>query len=418
MTAKVSLFVDGSEYAGWKHVRVTRGLLRATSDFDLSVSERWSVNDEPWQILPGAACELRYDGVVLLTGWVDAYKPSYDSGQHNVQVTGRSKTCDFVDCSILVDGGQFRGLTVGAITKKLAEPFKLTVRVLNDGAPEAEVQVQQGETNFALVERLSRLQELLVTDDKDGNLVLTRAGTGRATAELRHGENILSASADLDHSKRFSEVHVKAQRPGNDNKSHDDAPTPEDEDELPDFYRHTAARIAAVANPGARHRAYAELRRDPRTGGTRRGKPKTLTEIHGAIGDPEIERYRPLVIVAEAQADDAIAEKRADWEIRRRKAEGTKATVVVNGWRQRGDSGPLWETNLMVPIKAPWLSVDRELIIGEVTYTYDDGGEKTSLALTLPDAFLPEKVRKPKAAKGTGGGGDQFKDWKPTKEGA
>jgi prophage tail gpP-like protein len=287
---------------------------------------------------------------------------------------------------------------------------------MNDGEPEAEVQVQQGETNFALVERLSRLQELLVTDDADGNLVLTRAGTGRATTELRHGKNILSASADLDDSKRFSEIHVKAQRPGNDNKSHDDAPTTVDDDEEPppDFYRHTAARLAGIANPGARHRAFAELRRDPRSGHTRRGNPKSLTEIHGAIGDPEITRYRPLVIVAEAQADDAIAEKRADWEIRRRKAEATKATIVVNGWRQQ-DGGGLWETNQMVSVKAPWLELERDLIIGEITYTYDDGGEKTSLSLTLPDAFLPEKVRKPKAAKGTGGGGDQFKDWIPTK---
>ena len=114
-------------------------------------------------------------------------------------------------------------MTVGEIAKQLAEPYKLTVKVLDDGEPEAEVQVQQGETCFALVERLSRLQALLVTDDADGNLILTRAGTGRASASLRHGENILTANADLDHSKRFSEVLVKAQRPGNDNKSDDNA---------------------------------------------------------------------------------------------------------------------------------------------------------------------------------------------------
>ena len=51
---------------------------------------------------------------------------------------------------------------------------------------------------------------------------------------------------------------------------------------------------------------------------------------------------------------------------------------------------------MMVSVKAPWLALDRELIICEVTYSYDEGGEKTTLRLTLPDAFLPEPKRKAK----------------------
>jgi prophage tail gpP-like protein len=414
MTSRVALFVDGAEYSGWKTVRVTRGLTRATSDFDLGVSERWTGEGEAWQIQPGAACEVRYGNTLLLTGWVDAYKPSYDATSHAIQLTGRSKTCDFVDSSVLVDGGQFRGLTVGEIAKKLAEPYKLTVRVLDDGEPEAEVQVQQGETCFALVERLSRLQALLVTDDADGNLVITRAGTGRASASLRHGANILAASANLDHSKRYSEVIVKAQRPGNGNKSDDDALTGWQPSTPLVLHQHSAARL--IANPGERHRALMQLQR---TTGTKKGNPKSLTEVGGGAKDPDIKRYRPLVIVAEAQSDDGLAEKRADWEVRRRMAEGTEATVTVNGWLQEEDGG-LWETNQMVPVKAPWLALDRELVISSITYSYDESGEKTALTMTLPDAFLPDSKRKAKKEKGKegsgggSGGSDPFGDWKPT----
>jgi prophage tail gpP-like protein len=416
MTSRVALYVDGAEYSGWKQVRVTRGLLRATSDFTLTVSERWGLEESVWQILPGAACEVRYGNTLLLTGWVDAYRPSYDSKSHNIQLTGRSKTCDFVDSSVLVDGGQFKGMTVGQIAKLLAEPYKITVKVLDDGEPEAEVQVQQGETCFALVERLSRLQALLVTDDADGNLIITRAGTGRATGALRHGKNILTASANLDHSKRFSEVLVKAQRPGNDNKSNDDALAGWKPTTPPlALYRHTAARIAAIPNVGERHR---ERMVWQRTTGAKKGNPKSLTEVHGSAKDPDIKRYRPLVIVAEAQSDDGLAEKRADWEVRRRMAQGTEATISVNGWLQE-DGGELWTTNQMVPVAAPWLGLERELVISEATYSYDDGGEITSLTLTLPDAFLPEEKRKAKKEKKAGGEGggaaaDPWKDWKPT----
>jgi prophage tail gpP-like protein len=203
------LLVSGEVYSGWKSLRVTRGLERATADFDLSVSERWSLEENIWQIQPGESCEIRFEDELVLTGYVDAYRPSYDANSHEVRLSGRSKTCDFVDSSVMVDGGQFKGMTVGAIARTLAQPFGIEVVVEQEGPPEPEVQVQQGETCFALVERLSRLQELLVTDDALGRLVLTRAGSGQASTALHHGVNILSANANLDNSQRFSEYVVK-----------------------------------------------------------------------------------------------------------------------------------------------------------------------------------------------------------------
>ena len=127
-----------------------------------------------------------------------------------------------------------------------------------------------------------------------------------------------------------------------------------------------------------------------------------INQIVGTARDPGITRYRPKVIVAESQADDDFAAKRADWEMRRRIGEALEATVTVNGWRQ--NNGELWATNLMVPVNVPWLGIEREMLIGTVEFTIDEGGEITRLGLTLPDAFLPKKMRKPKQAKASGGG--------------
>jgi len=268
------------------------------------------------------------------------------------------------------------------------------------------VQVQQGETCFAVIERLSRLQALLVTDDANGALVITRAGSGRAATTLRHGKNILSASANLDHSKRFSEIVVKAQRPGNSNKSNDDAPTnrwgdlyeppagaaARTSDQDGASYQAALARIETIPNVCERYKARRQLQR---ASNKRRGNPRSLTEINGSVVDPSITRYRPMVLVAEAQSDDGLAEKRADWEVRRRAAEGTQAVIVINGWQQQ-EGGGLWEPNMLATVVSPWLSLEREMIISEITYSYDDSGERTSLELTLPDAFLPSPERKPK----------------------
>jgi prophage tail gpP-like protein len=116
-----------------------------------------------------------------------------------------------------------------------------------------------------------------------------------------------------------------------------------------------------------------------------------ITQVVSQARDYGITRYRPKVIIAETQADDLGAEKRADWEMRRRIAEGLSAKVTVTGWRQ--ENGRLWTVNEMVDVDVPWLGLEREMLIGEVEYSIGEGGEIATLSLTLPDAFLPEKIR-------------------------
>ena len=421
----MTLLIDGERYGGWKTIRVTRGLERAAADFALSVS-----SVEPWPIYTGAECQIYIDNDLVLNGWVDAYRPGCSSTDHRIEITGRSKTCDFVDSSVTMDGGQLTGLTLRAVAEVLAEPFRLQVLAEEEGEPVPEVQVQQSEACFRLVERLARLQELLVTDDAEGRLVLTRAGNKRTDTALIFGVNIKAAHGDLDDSHRFSDYIVKAQRPGN--RTKDDA-IAEGRDPWSDVVTrrlrngasaddwraawrermrlvraHARARAGRMVDDGDYDGDWEEWDGQPGSGTDRtadRGVT-AITQIVGTARDPGITRYRPKVIVAEAQADDDNADHRADWELRRRIARAVRANVTVNGWRQ--ENGELWATNLMVYVNVPWLGLDREMLIGEVGFSIDDSGEITTLDLTLPDAFLPEKVRKPKrkaAARGSGGGG-------------
>jgi prophage tail gpP-like protein len=415
----MTLLIDGERYGGWKTIHVKRGLERAAASFELSVSSR-----EPWPVYTGAECQVFIDNDRVVTGWVDAYRPGCSATDHRIEITGRSKTCDFVDSSVTLDGGQLNGLTVRQIAERLAEPFGIKVVAEVEGDPVPEVQVQQGETCFKLVERLARLQELLVTDDTEGRLVLTRAGNRETDTALVFGVNVKEANADLDDSERFSDYIVKAQRPGNrtnDSKiaegknphwTQEAVPPPTRRPEDADVWRAAWRRQMRLVHENTRRRAQRldELDEDAIDSGEWDGAPGSgtdtqtdrgiavITQIVGTARDPGITRYRPKVIVAEAQADDNNAEKRADWELRRRIARAVKATVTVNGWRQ--DDGALWATNLMVYVDVPWLGLDREMLIGEVAFSIEDGGEITALSLTLPDAFLPEKVRKAKRGKG------------------
>jgi prophage tail gpP-like protein len=394
------LRVAGETYSGWKQMQVTRGLEQATSTFELAVSERWPLLEEAtaWQIKPGDSCEIFLDGDLVLTGYVEKYAPAYSGTSHDISCTGRSKTCDFVDASVMGTDGQYKGLTPGQLARELAQPFGLDVVVQFDGEPIPDAQIQQGETCFAMVERLSRLQEILITDDPQGRLVLTRAGAGHCSTVLEQGRNILSASAEHNDSQRFSDYIVKGQLPG-DRTYSDFGET--GADPPPPF---TLADWRGL-KPGARFAI-------ERAAGKKKTEPKALTQIIASAHDADIRRYRPKLIVAEKQADTKEAQQRADWEMRRRIANGKKATITVNGWRQ--EDGRLWLQNENVYVLSRWLDLYEPLLISVVKYTYGDGGELVELELTLPDAFLPEGKRKTKvekdasgkpAAKGKGKGG-------------
>src|SRR5262245_16365764 len=112
---------------------------------------------------------------------------------------------------------RLKGLTLAQIAERVTKPFGVMVVVpAPAGAPLPDVQIQQGETVHALIERLARAAGLLVTDDAQGRLVLTRAGYGprtRAAGALVQGQNILAAAAELDTSAVFSEYEVKAHNP-------------------------------------------------------------------------------------------------------------------------------------------------------------------------------------------------------------
>lgn len=399
--ARFELKCGGQIYGGWKGMHVTRALEQASATFELAVSERWPIEGNAWQIFPGTACTIELEGELVLTGYVDSYGPGYDANSHDISCTGRSKTMDFVDCSITGTEGQFKGLTPGDLAKLLAQPFGIEVVVEKDGEVIKDCQVSQGETCFAMLERLARLQELLITDDAQGRLVLTRAGAGKSSSVLQQGSNLLRANATHDDSERFSDYIVKAQRSGSSAGKND----------------WSGIKPSPSIPAGLSHGERFKLERA--TLEKRDAKPKTLTQIVGTVKDPGVSRYRPLVIVAESQADTTEAMRRADWEMRRRVGESKKADVGVVGWHQ--DDGTLWKQNQLVWVRSKYLGLDHEMLISKVSFHYDDGGEITDLELVMPDALLPEPKRKAKAAaagSGSGNTGTGGGMWGSIKEGS
>ena len=347
----VILRVDGQYFGGWQSVRINRGIEQIAGTFDLTVTDRWNAGDvqQALELAAGQSCEVLVNDSVVITGFIDSVKRQYDKQSHAITITGRDKTGDLVDCSAIFKSGQWSNKTVAQIARDLLKPFAIGVIVATDvGAPLPTFAIQEGASVFEELERAAKMRALILMSDGAGNLLITRASKTPAAAQLLEGDNILKADGEFSWMDRFSQYLIKGQSKGSDNV----------------FGEAVAQQSALVKDSG-------------------------------------INRYRPLLIVADEQGGGATLKQRAEWERNVRFGRGTRATMTVQGWDV---GGQLWQPNTLARVVSPLLSADLDLLIVSVAFSLDEGGHLTTLQLTLPQAFdtienvkqtrLEKKIRK------------------------
>jgi prophage tail gpP-like protein len=355
----LSVVVGGQRFSGWLDVRVSRGIERACGDFDISCTQRWPGQDERFDIPEGSTIQVYIGDDLVLTGYVDAIGVERDAENATCKITGRSKTCDLVDCSPSDKDLELAGLDLAQVARNVCAPFGIDVVASDVGSTYAVAAKHHGETCWKLLERLARQRKMLVLDDGQGRLVLAQLATTRADDSLIYpSDGLLKITTKRDSSKRFSVYTVKAQ-----------------------------AGARWLGNVGT-------------ADGSDPSIPSTLAHVEGAFYDKGVTRYRPKTITNEGAAKKEGALARAEWEARRNIGKALRVGATRVKWRQ--SSGALWKPNLLVPVQVPEANIDQLLAIAEVHYIKNDGqGEVCELELAPPDAFTPE----PPEAAGAGQSG-------------
>jgi prophage tail gpP-like protein len=335
----VVLTVNSREYRGWKDIRVTRSIESLSGSFSMSVSERWRGQETPWPIREGDECAIKLGEDVIITGYVDTRSMSLGANEHTLNVAGRDKAADLIDCSAVLDAWEFDAVGVLEIAKRVAAPFDIEVAL----APGVEapptprrVVINPGETAYDVIDRACRLAGLFPVSDGGGRVLLTRAAEVSAMP-LVEGKNILQAQAQFDGSACYSRYIVTGQQQG--------------EDAL---FGTAAADVRAEAT------------------------------------DKNVRRStRVLMVRAEGGVSIRQAQDRANWEASVRRARAFQLAVTVQGWEQ--SDGRLWPVNALAVVEAPFLGIGGPMLISEVTYSLAEGaGTTTELTLRPPDAFLPQ----------------------------
>lgn len=336
----VRLRIDSVDYSGWTRVRMVRSIETIAGTFELGITDRWPESEGRRPIRPGQSCAVLLEGEPVIGGYVDEVEPRYDAQTREVTVHGRDATGDLVDCSAEPPGAWKAGYDVLTLIRALCKPFDIDVRTsgseragagLDLGLLHAPFEITSGEAVFDALERLARMHALLLVSDGLGGLVVTRAGTHSVATVLQRGANILRCDATSSAKGLFSLYTVRGQKPD----------------------------PASVLG-------------------------RALVEPQGTADDETVGRYRPLVVVAEEPVDIATCRQRAEWERAVRVGRSLRIAVTVQGWTH---ADGLWQPNTRVHLRDDWLGMDAELLISQVSYLLDEGGTRTELELTRPEAY-------------------------------
>lgn len=338
---EIILRVNGNQYLGWKSVNIQKSMTNIAGSFSLSAANQFPGELKKWKIIPGDTCSVEIDNQVIITGYIDDLTVQYNQENHLIQVVGRDKTSDLIDCSYDLKNRQWNGQKISAIIKSLCTPFGIDVVVDKSVSENASFIFQRnvqdvGNSVFDAIITLCRIKDLFPITYGDGKLTLTRVSTEYSTDILETGVNIKSCRSESSDKDRFQTYTVK----GNDEK--------EDIPEIP-----------------------------------------ILTQPSESTTDSDIKRYRPLIILAEKKLNAYDCKNRARWEKNTRAGRSRKIIYTVPGWIQ--SDGTVWQLNKLVRVKDSLLGVQTngkiKYVISDLTFNLDDSGTTTEITLMPPDTF-------------------------------
>ena len=343
MNNNLSLVIDGTAYTGWKSAQIIRSIEAICGGFSFAAGRQYIADGDIIPITPGMSCTVKYGNDTLITGYIDNVDPSGSPQEHSITVSGRDKTQDLVDCSVIDCPAEFRNQMLYTILWQIIKPYGIKMAMASGSYFTVEkFSISPGEKCFEAIDRLCRSVGFFPTVNFNGQVVPARAGTVKIGKPLVYGRNIKTYSATCGISERFSRYILLAQNTGSDNSD--------------------AATIAQI-------------------------KAEAL--------DPSIYRNRTLKIIAEKAMTTAEAKIRAQWEAAVRAGRSGSVNVTVQGWRD--ETGALWDHNKLIDIYLPPVfgsEFYQEFLIVSTSFSISDkDGTTTQLTLRRKDSCLPEPLK-------------------------
>lgn len=405
-TTQITVDIEGSTYSGWESCEINDDLEQLGNDFTLTTN---IPADSTLTIREGQAVIIYIDGEKKLTGWVDKVSISETADSSQMTVTGRDKTCDFVDSKLsnktftppvgfvqifkeLLTLVGYEIVSENSLVKPLGSN-KISIinnhGTIQDFATTEGIGFNSSESAYDLIRRLADKRGLVVGTNGDGDITIDDIGALTATTILQRisedygtqfGEssanNIITANYENSLAERYYEYKIASKTTGATNAS------------LPAADKNKTDAQKAVLDP---------INNDSKV------------TYSATVYDADIRTTRKFYAVV-PNLDNAQCKDRAKWELNIRKAKGFIYTCKVAGFRQQITStfgnanlnalNPLWEANTMVYLVDPRYNLDGQYLIRAVKYK-QSLSEGAVCELTLIDEYsYTYSTYKPEIKKG------------------
>lgn len=347
----LGIILDGVEYTGFTKAIVTRNIEDVASTFKFTAT---SSEDKLIPIREGDKVIIVADEKhKILTGYIDEYNINYNDKKHETTINGRSLTLDIVDSTVKATD-TFEN--VGFVTLCKENVSEFGIKVINQAPLFRDFEdidsPETGQKIFGFLESFARKRQVLLTDNEDGDLVITRASSEISPNGLINkingkNNNIKSGSRKIDLSQLFNEyIGVSQLDPINFKELSDDFGVPID---------------------------------------TKKFLPKFLVEEVGIAFDDQIRSPRRLEFFTEETTDSFTLQDRAKWELSIRRARAFEYKCVVQGHTM---NDIVWKPNILHQIDDDFARVFGQFLLKRLTYNYSlDEGSTTELVFTNKNAY-------------------------------
>ena len=207
------LKTNGAAYSGFEAVHVHRSMLEISGGFALYIDDFFQGVTNP-KIKTKFPVTLEIAKTKILDGHFDDIWVNYGHSHNYLELTGRDKTGDLVDCPFDATPNEWKGQSVKTVIENLCKPFNITVTVDPSASIEAgkvldSYSVDEGIPVADLIIPICRDSGILPLNYGDGKLTLTKSGSKKSRDKLTVGKNVEAGRVGATNSNRFSNYTVK-----------------------------------------------------------------------------------------------------------------------------------------------------------------------------------------------------------------
>lgn len=333
------LRVAGVDYTGWHSVHFRDNMEELCNAFAVLTADYFPGESKRWKFKMGDPYRAFINTTLVSTGFIEDINVFYDTENESMEIKGRSKTLDLVDCQF--DGAQneLKKQSISRIISNISAPFNVTVAVDSTAAAQAATiidtfKASEGEFVAEMIKRLCNDNGIVPLNTPDGNILLTTATTTDFLKDkIKFGENATRGALLQSNANRYSKYIVKGYGNGNDNKSIEDYIQPS-----------------------------------------------------GEATDPAIKRNRPIVLFADSPTDSGKCKSKARWESRIRAGNSRIIEYEIDQWSQTNNA--IWKKNTLTQVDDTLLGINQLMLLSGLDFIYnEDEGEITKVKMVDKDMY-------------------------------